>query len=349
MNRTPALFLVLAPLLCCLLLLLLPRGVLSAPAVVWLKNDNNGDNSRQQFPRHSSEEVHASEVVRQVLSSSSFRDDADGVSLDGVIFLVGRDGDGTEMLSKMAADERLPLIAARYEAESVTVHHGVTGLDAPRSVAKAAGPGAVECSLDEYSIKLSMLDGGEEGTAPAVGSILELSPRRTRELREARVLVVKVEAGNSNGDDENASSSLLDRIVSDAVDDARIPAVMLAGLRSADEVKHERDLFYRNRRRLQQETGTVQQQRHRHLLSPHSRRLEDQQDQGDGENENNNNNNNNQYMQGIYYVSMTPNILAGVLFTFLFATVTWIAVSCMGMISGQTVYVNKMPSIGREA
>jgi hypothetical protein len=33
----------------------------------------------------------------------------------------------------------------------------------------------------------------------------------------------------------------------------------------------------------------------------------------------------------------------------LFSVVTYIGVSCMGMISGQTVYVTKMPSIGREA
>jgi hypothetical protein len=54
-------------------------------------------------------------------------------------------------------------------------------------------------------------------------------------------------------------------------------------------------------------------------------------------------------MSGVYYVSMTPNILAGLLFFLLFAVVTYIGISCMGMISGVSVYETKKPSIGREA
>jgi len=52
---------------------------------------------------------------------------------------------------------------------------------------------------------------------------------------------------------------------------------------------------------------------------------------------------------GVYYVNMTPNIFAGLLFMFLFTFVAYLGIACMSMIQGQDVYVNKLPSIGREA
>jgi len=52
--------------------------------------------------------------------------------------------------------------------------------------------------------------------------------------------------------------------------------------------------------------------------------------------------------EDIYYVNMTPNILSGLLFGFLFIFVTIIGMSCMNAIEGQTIFVSKMPSIGRE-
>jgi len=82
-------------------------------------------------------------------------------------------------------------------------------------------------------------------------------------------------------------------------------------------------------------------------LESRRRRLE-QEEEGDGDDAANQDNNNGD-MSGVYYVSMTPNILAGLLFGLLFIVVTWIGVSCMGAISGQDVYVSKMPTIGREA
>jgi hypothetical protein len=60
-------------------------------------------------------------------------------------------------------------------------------------------------------------------------------------------------------------------------------------------------------------------------------------------------NGNNSDLSGVYYVAMTPNILAGILFMGLFTMITWIGISCMGAISGQEVFVSKMPSVGREA
>jgi hypothetical protein len=101
-----------------------------------------------------------------------------------------------------------------------------------------------------------------------------------------------------------------------------------------DEVKEERKQLYQRKLQLMDTVG-------RTLLGSPSRRLEQ-----DGENANNNG---NQDLSGVYYVSMTPNIFAGLLFAFLFTFITLIAVSCMGMISGQDTYVSKYPSIGREA
>eukprot|EP00518_Triparma_eleuthera_P003737 CAMPEP_0182453410 /NCGR_PEP_ID=MMETSP1319-20130603/484_1 /TAXON_ID=172717 /ORGANISM="Bolidomonas pacifica, Strain RCC208" /LENGTH=253 /DNA_ID=CAMNT_0024651341 /DNA_START=66 /DNA_END=827 /DNA_ORIENTATION=- len=50
-----------------------------------------------------------------------------------------------------------------------------------------------------------------------------------------------------------------------------------------------------------------------------------------------------------YYVYMTPNILAGVLFGFMFFVVAMIGFSCMNDIEGQTVFVSKLPDVGKEA
>ena len=80
----------------------------------------------------------------------------------------------------------------------------------------------------------------------------------------------------------------------------------------------------------------------RKLQQSQRRRLEDA-------NQEENANGDDSSLEGVYYVSLTPNILAGILFFLLFATVAFIGISCMGMIAGQDVYVKKMPSVGREA
>ena len=54
-------------------------------------------------------------------------------------------------------------------------------------------------------------------------------------------------------------------------------------------------------------------------------------------------------MSGVYYVLMTPNILAGILFLLLFTLIAMIGLNCMGAIAGQDVFVSKMPTVGREA
>jgi len=50
-----------------------------------------------------------------------------------------------------------------------------------------------------------------------------------------------------------------------------------------------------------------------------------------------------------YYVYMTPNIMAGILFGILFTFCAILGFSCMNDLEGQTVFVSKMPTVGREA
>lgn len=52
--------------------------------------------------------------------------------------------------------------------------------------------------------------------------------------------------------------------------------------------------------------------------------------------------------EGKYYVHMTPNIFAGILFTFFFIVVGQIGIGCLNQISFSDTYVEKYPSIGRE-
>jgi hypothetical protein len=134
--------------------------------------------------------------------------------------------------------------------------------------------------------------------------------------------------------DSSTEPAIVDKAVVDAID--VYDNVVFTAVRSTDEVKQEREMAARRRLEIMHKAGNRMQQR---------RRLEDQQQQ-DG---NGGQQQDNQDLSGVYYVHLTPNIFSGVLFFFLFSTVTWIGVSCMGMISGQDLYVKKMPTIGREA
>jgi len=55
------------------------------------------------------------------------------------------------------------------------------------------------------------------------------------------------------------------------------------------------------------------------------------------------------YSETVNYVNMTPNILAGLLYSFFFIFVTIVGMSCMNQIEGQTTFISKMPGVGREA
>jgi hypothetical protein len=147
--------------------------------------------------------------------------------------------------------------------------------------------------------------------------------KRARNLAEANVLVVNVSP--------KEDAAAIDRTISNAIDNEHVQSVVLAGIRSLHEVKHERMLASQQRRSVMQKDGE-------RSMDARRRRL----DQNDA-------NGNNSDLSGVYYVAMTPNILAGILFMGLFTMITWIGISCMGAISGQEVFVSKMPSVGREA
>ncbi|GKY97008.1 hypothetical protein MPSEU_000659600 [Mayamaea pseudoterrestris] len=285
-------------------------GALASPAIVW----SDAANSRKAI-------INAkSTPVNRVLSELSYPSDAAGRS---VVFLLGRNkSDGSEALSKLAESGALAGVSKKYE--SAMVHHThVSGLDSAATLvreAKKTGKSATQMSLAEFNESVRVKDASE---------VTNGKSKRARVLAEANVWIVSVDA--------NADASQLDAATVAAIENVSFSNVVLTAQRSVDEVKVEREMF--THRRLQK-----MQQAASRLLSQNSRRLEDAQ----GDDANNNNNNNND-LQGVYYVNMTPNILAGILFTFFFAFVIMLAVSCMGMISGQDVYVTKMPSVGREA
>jgi len=139
-------------------------------------------------------------------------------------------------------------------------------------------------------------------------------------LRKSNTVVVHISA--------NTPAKDIDATVSAAIDHSAVNTVILTALRGVEEVKQERTF-----RRMTQKKEKA----------PSRRRLDEE---GDEEENNNNNDDDN---SGTYYVHMTPNIFAGILFTLFFAMIANIGISCMGMISNSDVYVSKMPSVGREA
>jgi len=179
-----------------------------------------------------------------------------------------------------------------------------------------------EASLDEFHQKLSSLENKDIPEKNRGKSKVEKQSRkRSRSLSNARVLIVKVSPKDA---------SKLDGAVSEAVD--RVKSVILTAIRSTDEVILERKM--KAARHLEQmQTEAVN--RHRRRLEDAN--FDDGYYQGDED------------MSGVYYVNMTPNILAGLLFTLFFTLVAITGISCLNMIEGQDVYVKKLPAIGREA
>lgn len=255
--------------------------VSATPALVW-----SGESVESSV--YTSHEVPASELFD------------DSASLQ-IVFLLGRGSDGGESLTHKA-----PFLSGISQKAASFVHNDVSGIESVHSVVRTASePTTAVVSLDDLGMKFNSS---------------ESNTKKSREIQNAKVLVVNVDSETSPG--------VLDAAVTQAIPLA--DRVVLTAIRSIGEVKAERAKI--NRRRLEMQQATY-------------RRLEDQQEDG----EDNNNDNNNQDNAGIYFVQMTPNILAGLLFFFLFATIAYIGISCMGMIAAQDTYVKKMPPVGREA
>lgn len=251
-----------------------------------------------------------------------------------VVFLVDRAADGSEGLSSLSASGGLPGVREKYGSADEVRHH-VEGVESSGTVARdarkaGAGDTVAEVSLDEFRRKLDFMAQTEavpvEGAAEGGKKVNKSEQRRRRAISEADVLVVKVPVG---GDVAGVDAAIVAAIESPAVRN-----VVLSSIRSTDEVKRARKLAI-----MEKFTGSGA---NRAARASSSRRLEDE------ANNENQNNQNAQNQEGVYYVNMTPNIFAGILFFFFFVFTAHLGLTCMNMIEGQDVYVKKMPHIGRE-
>jgi hypothetical protein len=304
-------------------------SALATPAVVW-------KNARRESERvlHSSDQLKVSDLLKDTLDVRG-----SDSSLAGVIFLVGKSDDGSETLSELASTGKLPGTASKYDDANGIYHH-VSGIESTNSMVREAGRAnsghrVLEVSLSEFNSKLTALSepAPEIVMDVAVNGIVSRTAKhahkRARELARADIFVVKVDA--------KEEPSLIDSAVVKAIESERVESVVLAGIRSLSEVKRERYLMSKRRMDIMEREGSK-------VIEGQRRRLEQEEeegDEGDGDNSGD--------LSGVYYVAMTPNILAGVLFGLLFTVITWIGITCMGAIQGQEVFVSKMPSIGREA
>lgn len=306
-------------------------SALAAPVIVW-----KGAKRESESASFSSKSVKASSLFGSVVEGSTNSES----SLAAAIFLVGRSDNGSEALTQLTSSGSLPGVASKYNDASL-VHSHVAGIESQYSVARDVGAGAgagadsgrkvLEVSLHEFSNKLTALTEGPTNAQMEVdenGMITKAQKdanNRVRALSDADLVIVNVPA--------STQPSKIDDAVVKAIEHKSIQNVILAGVRSTDEIKYERNMETRRRMKVMNNDANTN----------NGRRLEQNQ------NDDANNNNNNDDMSGVYYVHMTPNIFAGILFAFMFAFVTYTGITCMGMIEGQDVYVTKMPTIGREA
>jgi len=316
---------------CAFLLATLLSSALSAPAVVWHSSDSDGR------ALHSSEDMSASDLMNNVLSEAPKAD------LSAVVFLLGKGDDGSEQLSALASSGKLPGTFAKYNDASGVYHH-ISGIESTGAVVREAGLAygddkkkrVLEVTLNEFSRKLASLDTPADpveveidstGKPSNVSSSNKKVQKRERALAQADVYIVNISS--------KEDPAKIDNSITSAIENARVGSVVLAGVRSVHEVKHERNLHNQRRMLKMEHAGNkVMDARNR-------RRLE--QDGDDAQND-------GQYdMSGVYYVAMTPNILAGLLFTFMFITVAYTGISCMGDIQGGDTFTDKYPSLGREA
>jgi len=312
---------------CALLFATLLSTALSAPAVVW--HSSSESNGRVL---HSSEDLSSSALFQNVLSEAPEAD------LKAVVFLVGKGDDGSEQLSELASSGKLPETFAKYKDAS-GVYHSVSGIESPGSVVREAVRSfddknknrVLEVSLNEFSSKLASLEAPVEVEIDGAGTQVSSNKsvnKRARALAQADVYIVNVSPTSNAG--------VIDSSITSAINSSRVGSVVLAGVRSVEEVKHERMLYNKRRMLKMEEDGN------RMLEARGRRRLEDREGEEAEANANDD-------LSGVYYVAMTPNIFSGLLFTFMFIVVTFTGISCMSDIQGGDTFVDKYPSLGREA
>jgi hypothetical protein len=298
--------------------------VSTTPALVW---SNSAGSSRQE------ESSRSSVFTSDEIAAAALLDDAAPLQ---VVFLLGRASDGSESLTRMA-----PFLSSIVERSPADVIHshvaGVESLSAmKRTLAAAAAVGnkkqdknkVAVVGLHELGMKFNASP-MEQASVPTMTTTTTTTTtkKKSREISAANILLVDVDA--------QTSPEVLAGAVHQAI--AHADRVVLTAVRSIGEVKDERAKIARRRMEMQYQAGAhIVDGRHRRR-----RRLENNQNQQAVVVED--------QVSGAYFVQMTPNILAGLLFFFLFATIAWIGISCMGMIAAQDTYVKKMPAVGREA
>ena len=285
-------------------------------------------------------------------------------ALSAVIFLVGRDANGSEGLSSlMMMDNNNSMLLAGVQArylEANEIYYHVTGVESARTVARDARESSMmvgednhkvtttvaEVTMEEFQRKLASMaqseveDEEEESSSSPETKISKAQQKRRKAISEADVLVVSV-AGGANKSLDSDSIAKLDAAIVAAIDSSAIQNVVLSSIRSTHEVKHARKLAVVERLTKKWSSTTT-------TSSSSSRRRRRLEDAAAAEDNADNNNQAAADMSGIYYVNMTPNIFAGLLFFLLFVMTAYIGLTCMNMIEGQDVYVKKMPHIGRE-
>jgi hypothetical protein len=291
------------------LLLSLASSISAAPAIVWKKDVTDS--------QYSSKLVKTSNLISELILHPP-----DESQIAATIFVLGRAANGLENLSVLASSGSLPQIASKY-VDASFIHSHVEGAESANSITRDArmegGKRVLEISLDEFTLKMASLL--KDSELDSFEKVIISKPEKEATIREkallaADVLIVNIPA--------NTDANEIDKVVVEALDNSSIRTVVLIGVRSHNEVKHER---------------AMQSRRKMTVVSKHQgRRLEDAAN-ANGADE----------TTGVYYVHMTPNIFAGILYTFFFAFLTYTGINCMSMIAGQDVYVHKMPTIGREA
>eukprot|EP00980_Cylindrotheca_fusiformis_P002870 scaffold674_cov126-Cylindrotheca_fusiformis.AAC.9 len=294
---------------------------LAAPAVVWKKA---GAADRRSL--HNSDSIAASDLLQNALEDISPADS----SKVSVVFLVNKGQDGSESLTELASSGKLPETANKYNDANAIYHH-VSGIESMPTMVRAAsrandGHNVLQVSVGELNSKVtSQTKDVEISESATMEQSSKRANKRSRDIATSNVLLVLLEPKDE-----------IDTVITNTIDNENVEAVVLAGIRSSDEVKHERYLMSKRRRSIMEKQG-------KNMMEARRRRLEEEGGEQGGDEDGDND------MSGVYFVSMTPNILAGLLFGFFFVTVTFIGITCMGAISGQDVYVSKMPTIGREA
>lgn len=292
--------------------------VSAVPALVW----KSGDSSSSAV--HSSAPISPLQVFGAILPEN--KEDP------SVVFFLGRSKDGSESLSSLTSQGKLPLVSV--QAEHADCYHHVGNMANSYTVAKEAAKArpssnVVELSLQDFISRNAPVESEVSDTGVPMNKAQFKTQKRATAVANANVFVVTVAA--------TEDPDLVDKAVMQAFDSYH--TVVLTAARSTGEVKHERNMEMKKVYEHQQKAGRKIQKRQR-------RRLDEDADQ---EAEDNAEEDQEDDLTGVYYVNMTPNILAGILFFLLFTMIAYIGLGCMNMIAGQDVYVTKYPSIGREA